>query len=135
MAFGHTEHVHSLDTFERLSVYIINKFARRLTTRQIEMARIFDFLRAYSSEIGIIGNICIAFFTVILAFATLFLWWSTRELVRETEAHGERQLRAYVSLEKGAVQVVNLAEGGIGLMVQVELKNSVRLQHTGSQRG
>lgn len=83
----------------------------------------FHLLQTHSSEISAIGNICLSLFTIVLAVATCFLWWSTRKLVQATEAHGTRQLRAYVSLEKASVSVVNLIEGGKGIMVQVELKN------------
>jgi len=41
-------------------------------------------------------NILLVFFTFVLAFATVFLWFSTRDLVEDAEATAERQLRAYV---------------------------------------
>jgi hypothetical protein len=40
----------------------------------------------------------IAFGTVVIAFFTLALWWSTSKLWRAGEVHSERELRAYVSI-------------------------------------
>jgi hypothetical protein len=39
----------------------------------------------------------IAIFTVILGIATGFLWWATRNLVRDARESSRRQLRAYIS--------------------------------------
>lgn len=39
----------------------------------------------------------VAFFTCLLFFATLALWWATRRLVVGAEKSSERQLRAYIS--------------------------------------
>jgi Ca2+/Na+ antiporter len=39
----------------------------------------------------------IAIFTVILAFATFYLWLATRALVRDAKETSQRQLRAYIS--------------------------------------
>jgi hypothetical protein len=40
----------------------------------------------------------IAIFTVILGFATGFLWWATRNLVNEAKETSKRELRAYISI-------------------------------------
>lgn len=40
----------------------------------------------------------IAIFTVILGIATGFLWWATRNLVKDAKESSRRQLRAYVSV-------------------------------------
>jgi hypothetical protein len=45
----------------------------------------------------------IAIFTVVLAIATGFLWWATRRLVHGAEETAQRQLRAYLNMEFGAV--------------------------------
>src|ERR1700738_4190213 len=42
------------------------------------------------------STIFIAAFTVLLAFATFFLWLATRDLVEDAKHNAERQLRAYV---------------------------------------
>ncbi len=42
------------------------------------------------------STIFIAAFTVLLAFATFFLWSATRELVDDAKSNSERQLRAYI---------------------------------------
>jgi hypothetical protein len=39
----------------------------------------------------------------LLALFTLLLWWSTRDLVKESRRTAERQLRAYLSVETGTV--------------------------------
>jgi hypothetical protein len=44
-------------------------------------------------------NEILAIFTIILAIATIFLWYATRDLVKGAEATAERQLRAYVAHE------------------------------------
>jgi hypothetical protein len=46
-----------------------------------------------------ISTIFIAAFTVLLAFATFFLWSATRDLVDDAKHNAERQLRAYVFIE------------------------------------
>jgi hypothetical protein len=42
--------------------------------------------------------------TLALAFATGFLWWATRALVKGAEITGERQLRAYVLVTEGSIE-------------------------------
>jgi len=71
-----------------------------------------------------ITDALLVIFTFFLFLATALLWWSTRNLVRETGAHGQRALRAYVSVVSGGIQVVNLTQGGQGIAIHVELKNS-----------
>lgn len=56
------------------------------------------------------GEAIIALFTVILGIATWLLWRSTRDLVNEAKATAERQLRAYVMIDKASVK--NLGPGG-----------------------
>ena len=48
------------------------------------------------------GAIAVA--TVALVVATGFLWWSTRQLVKDTQNSAERQLRAYVFIEAMELQ-------------------------------
>ena len=50
----------------------------------------------------------IALFTVILAASTIALWASTARLVRGTEDTAERQLRAYVGIEKLEIDAPNV---------------------------
>lgn len=50
----------------------------------------------------------IALFTVFLFFATYLLWRATRDLVRGAEKTAERQLRAYVLVEK--VTIIDFAK-------------------------
>jgi hypothetical protein len=49
----------------------------------------------------------IAAFTVVLAFATGFLFFATRDLVKGAEETAERQLRAYISVTAGHVRLIN----------------------------
>lgn len=58
------------------------------------------FIHEYREEI-------IASFTVILAVATWRLWLSTRDLVRGAKNTSERELRAYVGLEKLSFEIPN----------------------------
>jgi hypothetical protein len=46
------------------------------------------------------GVLVTAIFTVVLAIATIKLWISTSQLVESAERASERQLRAYVLIEK-----------------------------------
>jgi hypothetical protein len=52
-----------------------------------------------------------------LFVATFLLWFGG-------ERHAERQLRAYVTIVGGGMTLVNLVEGGMGLLINLELKNS-----------
>ncbi len=52
----------------------------------------------------------IAIFTVILGFATLFLWWATRNLVVDAKKTAERQLRAYIWARPHTKRISNLSE-------------------------
>ena len=61
------------------------------------VARFFKFVRSNEKEIVALSTVAIAAFTIVLAFATAFLFVATRDLVHETEAHGQRSIRAYVS--------------------------------------
>ncbi len=67
------------------------------------VARFFKFVHANEKEIVALSTVAIAAFTIVLAFATAFLWKATRDLVHETEAHGERTVRAYLGLEIASV--------------------------------
>jgi hypothetical protein len=59
--------------------------------------------------------------TVILAFSTIFLWVATRDLVSGAEETARKQLRAYISVVSGDIQ---LANGGNAIRAQVGIKNS-----------
>lgn len=49
---------------------------------------------------------------------------AAKDAVNLSEITAERQLRAYVSVISGSIQLVNLIEGGLGVKVHIELKNS-----------
>jgi hypothetical protein len=66
------------------------------TAFNLGRARIFSFLHEFRDEINAVSSICIALFTIILAFATLFLYQSTKNLVGDSKKSSELQLRAYV---------------------------------------
>lgn len=78
-------------------------------------AIIFQFIHEYREEIIAIG-------TVILAFATGFLWFATRSLAKSAERTTQKQLRAYVSLESGGVDKTSV-DGQPGVVIRVDLKN------------
>jgi hypothetical protein len=54
------------------------------------------FIRNFHEEIVAVGTLFIALFTIILAFATGFLYVATRDLVKGAEKTAEQQLRAYL---------------------------------------
>lgn len=54
--------------------------------------------------------------TIILAVFTIGLWWSGKDTAT-------RQLRAYLGVFGGEMKIVNLIEGGLGLVVHVEFRN------------
>jgi len=49
---------------------------------------------------------------------------AAKSAVKLSEITAERQLRAYVSVVSGSMQLVSLVEGGFGVKVHIELKNS-----------
>lgn len=63
----------------------------------------------------------VATFTGLLFFATLLLWWSTKNLVNEAKDTSKRQLRAYVVIDKCKIDRLD----GIPntLLVHITMKN------------
>lgn len=61
--------------------------------------RLGTFIHDFREEIVAVGTLFIAVFTIILAFATGFLYVATRDLVKGTEESAKRQLRAYVHID------------------------------------
>jgi hypothetical protein len=82
--------------------------------------RLGTFIHDFREEIVAIGTLFIAGLTVILAFATAFLYGATRDLVKGAEETAERQLRAYVFIQGGQIQIV---DNGTAVGVGVTLKN------------
>lgn len=92
------------------------------------------------------------FATVVIAIFTAVLWWTsngqwkemerqrktmeetlettktaadaTRDAVKLADKTAERQLRAYIAVVSGGMQVVTLTQGGLGIGIHIELKNS-----------
>jgi hypothetical protein len=85
--------------------------------------RLLEFTEVHDKVIVAAGTLLLAFFTIVLALATVFLWRATRDLVHDAQDKGERQLRAYVSLVGGAMAHATV-DNVPGYLVQVELKNS-----------
>jgi hypothetical protein len=81
------------------------------------MTAFLDFLDRYKDALLLL-------FTIGLVVATYFLYLATRDLVKGADANAEKQLRAYVVLVSGYVQIRNLTKGGQGVEVIVELKNT-----------
>lgn len=85
--------------------------------------RLLEFGEVHDKAIVAAGTALLAAFTIVLAIATVFLWRATRDLVRDAQDKGERQLRAYVSLVGGAM-VHATVDNVPGYLVQIELKNA-----------
>jgi len=80
-------------------------------------------IHTYREEIVAVGTLFIAAFTIILAFATGFLYLATRNLVEGADKKDERQLRAYVAILSGGIAPATV-NGGPGYRIIVEFKNS-----------
>jgi hypothetical protein len=78
------------------------------------------FIRDYRDEIVAVETLFIAAFTIVLAFATGFLYDATRDLVEKTDQTAERQLRAYVFVKE--VFIRNL-DGPEAPAIHVYVKN------------
>jgi hypothetical protein len=83
---------------------------------------LLEFAEVHDTAIVALGTVLLAAFTIVLAVATVFLWRATRDLVRDAQDKGERQLRAYVTLDNGAV-IQTVVNNGPRFMVLVNLKN------------
>jgi hypothetical protein len=83
-----------------------------------------DFIHDFREEIVAVGTLFIAAFTVILAFATGFLYFATRDLVTGADKNAEKQLRAYVGIWGGSVQWTTFPNGDSGFYINVDLRNS-----------
>jgi hypothetical protein len=84
--------------------------------------RLLEFAEVHDKAIVAAGTALLAVFTIVLAIATVFLWRATRDLVHDAQDKGERQLRAYVTIDAGAV-IQTLVNNGPGFLVQVNMKN------------
>jgi hypothetical protein len=73
-----------------------NNYPAPQVALKVGIARIFALIRGNKDEIVAVSTVFIALFTVILGFATVFLYSATRELVKGSEKTAEQQLRAYV---------------------------------------
>jgi hypothetical protein len=62
-----------------------------------------DFIHDFREEIVAVGTLFIAAFTVILSFATGFLYFATRDLVEGADKNAEKQLRPYVFLSDAKI--------------------------------
>jgi hypothetical protein len=69
------------------------------------------------------GTLIIAGFTVCLAFATIFLYFATRELVEGADKTAEKQLRAYVSLQSMEATIYPFEQGGYVVFAHTEARN------------
>lgn len=64
-----------------------------------------------------IATIAIAFFTIVLAIATGLLW-------NAGERHSERELRAYISIINGQIELIKTDKGRFFIKGKIEFKNS-----------
>jgi hypothetical protein len=83
--------------------------------------RIIIFIRDFKEEIVAAGTLFIAVFTIVLAFATGFLYVATRDLVRGADKTAREQLRAYIQASPG--NVFNL-KSGARLEARILVNNS-----------
>jgi hypothetical protein len=60
---------------------------------------IYSKLKQHEKFITTLSSVFIALFTVVLAFATYFLYSATRDLVIDADENAKRQLRAYVTMK------------------------------------
>lgn len=79
-----------------------------------------DWLASHDKEIVALGTITLAAFTVVLAFATTFLYLATKNLVEGADRNAAKQLRAYVFIAGGQV-ILDEANGRIS--ASISLKN------------
>lgn len=99
--------------------------------------RLGTFIHDFREEIVAIGTLFIAAFTIILAFATAFLYGATRDLVRGAKETTERQLRAYVSIDGTSARLLFDSNGEPILVERGEkiIEGYVRLKNFGQTPG
>lgn len=87
--------------------------------------RFVAFVEGNEKFITAFSTLVIAAFTVVLAIATGFLFWATRDLVGGADEVAKRQLRAYIGILSSAIEVQPTVVGGpINLSIEVTLRNS-----------
>jgi hypothetical protein len=69
------------------------------------------------------STIIIAGFTICLAFATVFLYFATKNLVDGADDTAQRQLRAYIGLHGMETTVYPFEKGGYAFIAHAELRN------------
>jgi hypothetical protein len=69
------------------------------------------------------STVFIAAFTVVLAFATFFLWRATGNLVDDAKETSEKQLRAYIGIQSMKATVYPFELGGFAYIAEAELRN------------
>jgi len=92
----------------------------RLAWAQPQEIHASESWKIFGHDLKITDTLLVAF-TALLFLATAALWWSTRRLVKSAKRSAERQLRAYVTLEGGHIQIIN---NGAAVEVGVTFKNS-----------
>jgi hypothetical protein len=70
-----------------------------------------------------VSTVFIAAFTVVLAFATGFLYVATKKLVEGADQTAEKQLRAYVGLQSMEMTIYPFAQGGFVIFPHTEARN------------
>ena len=70
-----------------------------------------------------VSTIFIAAFTVVLAFATGFLYFATKELVEGADKNAEKQLRAYIGIHSSESTVYLFEKGGYAFITHADLRN------------
>lgn len=70
-----------------------------------------------------VSTVFIAAFTIVLAFATGFLYIATRNLVESADETAQKQLRAYIGIHDMKVTVYPFEQGGFAFIAEAELRN------------
>jgi len=75
-----------------------------------------------AQAISAAATIALACLTFVLAVGTVFLWWATRQLVRNGKRTAEQQLRAYVGITSGHVALETI-DGTIKPRATIRIEN------------
>jgi hypothetical protein len=75
-----------------------------------------DFVEKYHEDI-------IALFTILLVWVTGTLWWATEKLVKGADDNAQRQLRAYIQVQLGGNNNIDLGTGAKPEVI-IKIRNS-----------
>jgi hypothetical protein len=111
------EYEQTISSYWNKFLSLSEKWHDAITAIKIYWNKFLRFSEKWHDAITALSTTLIAAFTALLFVATWLLWFGG-------ERHSEKQLRAYVTLLSGGIQVVNITHGGQGFRINIELKNS-----------